>query len=124
MIREIEEAEKKLTEMDQALNKRFATFQEKDEEGRQRLPPGESPERLLKRIDSVRKTVLNQEERARVYADLVSLQNEKIAALDDEIEALKKLIQLDYQDPKSGGVKSKKAAPRPASRQTEGQKSG
>ena len=124
MIREIEEAEKKLTEMDQALNKRFAIFQEKDEEGRQLLPPGESPERLLKRIDAVRKTVLNQEERARVYADLVSLQNEKIAALDDEIEALKKLIQLDYQDPKSGGAKSKKTAPRPASRQTEGQKSG
>jgi uncharacterized protein YgiM (DUF1202 family) len=124
VIREIEEAEKKLTEMDQALKKRFATFREKDDEGRQRLPPGESPERLLKRIDGVRKTVLNQEERARVYADLVSLQNEKIAALDDEIEALKKLIQLDYQDLKSGGVKSKKAAPRPASRQTEGQKSG
>ena len=102
VIREIEEAEKKLTEMDEALNKRFASFQEKDESGRPRLPPGESAERLIKRVDSLRKTILNQEERARIYSDLVVLQNEKIGALDDEIDALKKLIQLDYRETKAG----------------------
>jgi len=102
VIREIEEAEKKLTEMDEALNKRFASFQEKDESGRPRLPPGESAERLIKRVDSLRKTILNQEERSRIYSDLVVLQNEKISALDDEIDALKKLIQLDYRETKTG----------------------
>jgi tetratricopeptide (TPR) repeat protein len=107
VIREIEEAEKKLSEMDEALTKRFASFEETDEAGRPRLPPGESAERLLKRVDGLRKTILNQEERARIYSDLVVLQNEKITALDDEIEALKKLIQLDYQ----GGGKQTKQAP-------------
>lgn len=107
VIREIEEAEKKLTEMDEALAKRFATFKETDESGRPRLPPGESAERLLKRIDGLRKTILNQEERARVYADLVTLQNEKISALDEEIEALKKLIQLDYRGAGDKGAKPK-----------------
>ncbi len=102
VIREIEEAEKKLTEMDEALNKRFASFKEKDESGRPRLPPGESAERLIKRVDSLRKTILNQEERSRIYSDLVLLQNEKISALDDEIDALKKLIQLDYSETKPG----------------------
>ena len=110
VIREIEEAEKKLREMDEALTKRFASFQETDEDGRPRLPPGESAERLLKRVDGLRKTILNQEERARIYSDLVVLQNEKIGAMDDEIDALKKLIQLDYRDTKGG---AKKASPPP-----------
>ena len=116
VIREIEEAEKKLSEMDQALTKRFASFQEKDEDGRPRLPPGESADRLLKRIDGLRKTILNQEERARIYSDLVVLQNEKISALDDEIEALKKLIQLDYQEGGKGAgqAPSKKTVTRSA----------
>ena len=107
VIREIEEAEKKLTEMDEALAKRFASFEEKDEQGRPRLPPGESADRLLKRIDGLRKTIINQEERARIYSDLVMLQNEKISALDEEIEALKNLVQLDYQD---ASTRRKKAA--------------
>jgi tetratricopeptide (TPR) repeat protein len=110
VIREIEEAEKKLREMDEALTKRFASFQETDEDGRPRLPPGESAERLLKQVDGLRKTILNQEERARIYSDLVVLQNEKIGAMDDEIDALKKLIQLDYRDTKGG---AKKASPPP-----------
>ena len=117
VIREIEEAEKKLSEMDEALTKRFASFQETDEDGRPRLPPGESAERLLKRVDGLRKTILNQEERALIYSDLVVLQNEKIGALDDEINALKKLIQLDYRDTKGGAKKAtpppKKAPPKP-----------
>ena len=114
VIREIEEAEKKLTEMDEALAKRFASFEEKDEQGRPRLPPGESADRLLKRIDGLRKTIINQEERARIYSDLVMLQNEKISALDEEIEALKNLVQLDYQDAskrRKKAASAKKAVP-------------
>jgi len=117
VIREIEEAEKKLTEMDDALAKRFAQFEEKDDQGRPRLPPGESADRLLKRVEGLRKTILNQEERARIYADLVMLQSEKISALDDEIDALKKLIQLDYQDtkkPKKRSPAPKQAQPKPS----------
>ncbi len=113
VIRQIEEAEKKLIEMDEALAKRFSAFQEKDEDGRPRLPPGESAERLLKRMDSLRKTVLNQEERARIYSDLVVLQNDKISAMDDEIDALKKLIQLDYREVK-GEPKRASASPKKA----------
>ena len=112
VIREIEEAEKKLIEMDAALNKRFASFKETDESGRPRLPPGESAERLIKRVDAIRKTILNQEERARIYSDLVVLQNEKITALDDEIDALKKLIQLDYRDAKADAPKPAVARPK------------
>ncbi|MEE2752879.1 MAG: SH3 domain-containing protein [Candidatus Latescibacterota bacterium] len=104
VIRKIEEAEKKLSEMDAALNKRFATFKETDESGRPRLPPGESAERLIKRVDALRQTILNQEERARIYSDLVVLQNEKITALDDEIDALKKLVQLDYRDTRDASM--------------------
>jgi hypothetical protein len=113
VIREIEEAEKKLSEMDAALNKRFATFKEKDESGRPRLPPGEGAERLIKRVDTLRQTILNQEERARIYSDLVVLQNEKITALDDEIDALKKLVQLDYRDTKNASRPSAQKPKKP-----------
>ena len=105
--------------MDDALNKRFAAFQETDDDGRPRLPPGESAERLLKRVDGLRRTILNQEERARIYADLVVLQNDKISALDDEIDALKKLIQLDYQDGKGGGKRSPSGTKAPPKAQTQ-----
>jgi len=51
--------------------------------------------------------IVNQEERAQIYADLVVLQNEKLAALDEEVDALKKLIQIDYQE---GSAKKKAEA--------------
>ncbi len=94
LLRSIEEAEQKQAEVDEAFQKRFETF------GREgpRLPAVESTEALLKRVEDLRQTILNQEERAQVYADLVVLQNEKIDALDEEIKALKKLVQLDYRD--------------------------
>ncbi len=101
VIREIEEAEKKLAEMDEALRKHVDAFGSPGEDGRPALPPGETAEALLSKIDALRKTVLNQEERSRIYADLVFLQNEKISALDEEIDALKKLIKLEYADGKS-----------------------
>lgn len=100
LIREIEEAEKKLAEMDEALRKRVDTFGSVGDDGRPALPSGESAEALLAKVEGLRKTILNQEERSRIYADLVYLQNEKIQALDEEIEALKKLIKLDYAEEK------------------------
>ena len=96
--RKIEEAEQKRAEMDEALQRRFDAFGEELEGGRPKLPTIESTETLMKRVDGLRQTILNQEERAQIYADMVVLQNEKIAALDEEIQALKKLIQLDYRD--------------------------
>ena len=95
LLRSIEEAERKRSEMDEALKQRFDRF---GEGGGPRLPPGESSEALLKRVEDIRQTILNQEERAQIYADLVLLQNQKLDALDEEIAALKKLIQIDYQD--------------------------
>lgn len=108
VIREIEEAEKKLAEMDDALRKRVDAFGASGDDGRPALPPGESAEVLLGKIEALRKTVLNQEERSRIYADLVYLQNEKMGALDEEIDALKKLIKLDYP----GGKKALDSKPK------------
>ncbi len=70
--------------------------------------------------------MLNQEERARVYSDLVMLQNEKIDALDEEIEALKKLVRLDFREGRGaaasgrpGGAASAEAPPgRPEEKKT------
>ena len=110
--RKIEEAEQKRAEMDEALQRRFDAFGEELEGGRPKLPTIESTETLMKRVEGLRQTILNQEERAQIYADMVVLQNEKIAALDEEIQALKKLIQLDYRDrpkeTKPAGTKAKK----------------
>tara|TARA_B100001123_G_C15265593_1_gene1008297 strand:- start:41 stop:1531 length:1491 start_codon:yes stop_codon:yes gene_type:complete len=115
VIREIEEAEKKLAEMDEALRKRVDAFGA-SEDGRPTLPPGESAEVLLGKIEGLRKTVLNQEERSRIYADLVYLQNEKITALDEEIDALKKLIKLEYSGGK-GESAPKAVAPKAPAKQ-------
>lgn len=101
LLRAIEEAERKRVEMDDALRQRFKNFDKQTQEGGS-LPVGESSETLLKRIDDLRKSIMNQEDRAKIYADLVVLQNEKLEALDEEIEALKNLIKLEYQDVKQG----------------------
>ncbi|MCZ6633244.1 MAG: SH3 domain-containing protein [bacterium] len=97
LLRAIEEAERKRAEMDEALQQQFVAFGQRGD-GRPRLPTGESPEALLKKVEDLRQTILNQEERAQIYADLVLLQNEKLDAMDEEIVALKKLIQVGYQE--------------------------
>lgn len=103
LFRTIEEAERKRLELDDALQQRLAAFG--GAEGQSpRLPSGESSEALLKKIEDLRQVIVNQEERAQIYADLVVLQNEKLAALDEEVDALKKLIQIDYQE---GSAKKK-----------------
>ncbi len=109
LLRSIEEAERKQAEMDEALKQRFDAFAKEGPSGGPKLPGVASTEALLKRVEDLRQTILNQEERAQIYADLVVLQNEKIGALDEEIDALKKLIQLDYRDSRKGRqVKSEK----------------
>ncbi len=105
LVRAIEEAERKRAEMDEALRRRFDTIGKEALEGGPKLPGVEPTEALIKRVEDLRQTILNQEERVQIYADLVVLQNEKIEALDQEIEALKKLIQLNYRD---AGKRSKK----------------
>lgn len=103
LFRTIEEAERKRLELDEALQQRLVAFG--GGEGQSpRLPAGESSEALLKKIEDLRHVIVNQEERAQIYADLVVLQNEKLAALDEEVDALKKLIQIDYQE---GSAKKK-----------------
>lgn len=102
LLRAIEEAERKRTDLDEALGQRFDAFHKAPQEGGPRLPSVESSEALLKKVDELRQTILSQEERAQIYADLVVLQNEKLDALDEEIEALKKLIQIDYRDARKG----------------------
>jgi len=102
VLRAIEEAERKRADLDTALGQRFDAFHKAPQEGAPRLPSVESSEALLKKVDELRQTILGQEERAQIYADLVVLQNEKLDALDEEIEALKELIQLDYRDARKG----------------------
>jgi CHASE3 domain sensor protein len=82
-------------ELDETLQQRLTAFS--GAEG-PRLPSGESPEGLLKKVEDLRQVILNQEERAQIYADLIVLQNEKLSAMDEEVDALKKLIQIDYQE--------------------------
>ncbi len=98
LLRSIEEAERKRAEMDLALQQRFENLGAEGASGGPKLPGVESTEALLKRVEDLRQTILGQEERAQIYSDLVVLQNEKIEALDEEIDALKKLIQIDYRD--------------------------
>ena len=98
LLRAIEEAERKRTELDKALGQQFDAFSKGAGQGGPRLPSIGSAEALLKKVEDLRQIILNQEERAQVYSDLVVLQNEKLDALDEEIDALKKLIQLDYRD--------------------------
>ncbi|MDA0710084.1 MAG: SH3 domain-containing protein [bacterium] len=95
LFRAIEEAERKRLELDESLQQRLATF---GNGGSPKLPTGQSSESLLKKIEDLRKVILNQEERAQIYADLIVLQNEKLSTLDEEVDALKKLIQIDYQE--------------------------
>jgi SH3-like domain-containing protein/tetratricopeptide (TPR) repeat protein len=95
LFRAIEEAERKRLELDETLQQRLTAFS--GAEG-PRLPSGESPEGLLKKVEDLRQVILNQEERAQIYADLIVLQNEKLSAMDEEVDALKKLIQIDYQE--------------------------
>ena len=102
LLRSIEEAERKRSEMDVALQERFNSIGEAGTPGAN-LPTVESTEALIKRVEALRQTILNQEERAQVYADLVVLQNQKIQALDEEVAALKRLIMLDYRGKKKGG---------------------
>jgi LPXTG-motif cell wall-anchored protein len=97
LLRSIEEAERKRLELDEALQQRLSAFEIDSSDGRPRLPAGESSEKLLKKIDDLRKVIVNQEERAQIYSDLIVLQSEKLAALDEEVDALKKLIQIDNQ---------------------------
>jgi tetratricopeptide (TPR) repeat protein len=101
LLRAVEEAERKRAELDEALSQQFQTVGKDAETGPQ-LPEVASAEALLKRVEDLRHTIISQEERAQIYAELVVLQNQKIEALDDEIEALKKLIQLDYAESAKG----------------------
>ena len=107
LLRAIEEAERKRSELDSALKERFDSFQ--GGEGGSRLPAGASSETLLKKVEDLRAVILNQEERAQIYSDLVVLQNEKLEALDKEIAALKKLIQIDYREGNSKPTSGKQA---------------
>ncbi len=106
LLRAIEEAERKQAEMDEALRQRFDTMGK----GGPKLPNVESTDALIKRVEDLRQTILSQEERAQIYADLVLLQNEKIDALDEEIDALKKLIVMNFQDGQKEGKQKGKAA--------------
>lgn len=99
LLRAIEEAERKRLELDETLQQRLSVFEGQDG----KLPTGISSEALLKKVEDLRHVILNQEERAQIYSDLIVLQNEKLTALDEEIEALKKLIQIDYREGGAGG---------------------
>ncbi|HCR18362.1 MAG TPA: hypothetical protein DIU35_12850 [Candidatus Latescibacteria bacterium] len=110
LLRAIEQAEEKRSEMDEALQQRFDAFGKETTSGGPKLPAVVSTEALMKRVDALRQTIVSQEERAQIYADLVVLQNEKIDALDEEVDALKKLIKMDYNE--SGKKASKSAKPK------------
>lgn len=100
LLRVIEEAEKKQEEAEERIRKQFEAFGGVTlEEGEAlRLPEVEPVQALLKKVEEIRQVVVEQEERARMYTDLIQLQNGKIEALNAEIEALKKLVVLKEEE--------------------------
>lgn len=108
LLRAIEEAEKRQEETEEQIRKRFEAFGGVSVEAGAslELPEAEPIQALLKKVEEIRQVVVEQEERARMYTDLIRLQSGKIEALNEEIEALKRLLQV-----KSEG-ESKREKPR------------
>lgn len=108
LMRVIEEAEKRQEETEEQIRKRFEAFGGVSVEAGAslELPEAEPIQALLKKVEEIRQVVVEQEERARMYTDLIRLQSGKIEALNEEIEALKRLLQM-----KSEG-ESKREKPR------------
>ncbi|OGG55463.1 MAG: hypothetical protein A3F84_01505 [Candidatus Handelsmanbacteria bacterium RIFCSPLOWO2_12_FULL_64_10] len=96
LFRAIEEAERRQEETEEQIRKRFESFGGVSVEAGAslELPEAEPVQALLKKVEEIRQVVVEQEERARMYTDLIRLQNGKIEALNEEIEALKRLLQL------------------------------
>lgn len=96
LLRAIEEAERRQGETEEQIRKRFEAFGGVSVEAGAalELPETEPIQALLKKVEEIRQVVVEQEERARMYTDLIRLQNGKIEALNEEIEALKRLLQL------------------------------
>jgi tetratricopeptide (TPR) repeat protein len=96
LMRVIEEAEKRQEETEEQIRKRFEAFGGVSVEAGAslELPEAEPVQALLKKVEEIRQVVVEQEERARMYTDLIRLQSGKIEALNEEIEALKRLLQM------------------------------
>ncbi len=100
LLKVIEEAEKRQEEAEDQIRKQFEAFGGVSVETGEplKLPEMEPIQALLKKVEEIRQVVVEQEERARMYTDLIQLQNGKIEALNDEIEALKKLVLLKEEE--------------------------
>jgi tetratricopeptide (TPR) repeat protein len=109
LLRVIEEAEKKQEETEEQIRQRLEAFGGVPVEAGASLglPEAEPVQTLMKKVEEIQQVIVEQEERARMYTDLIRLQNDKIEALSDEIEALKRLIQL-----KSSQLESQREKPR------------
>jgi hypothetical protein len=51
---------------------------------------GEGVDGILDQVEGLRRTLEGQDERVRIYADIVRLQNMKIEAMTEEISRLRK----------------------------------
>ncbi|HJP33746.1 MAG TPA: SH3 domain-containing protein [Candidatus Latescibacteria bacterium] len=85
---------KATTEEEAELNRQIdARWSELKESDATFAPPpssGEGVDGILDQVDGLRRTLEGQDERAKIYADIVRLQNMKIDAMTEEISRLRK----------------------------------
>jgi uncharacterized protein YgiM (DUF1202 family) len=77
-------------ELDGQINVRWRELQESAAAFAPKAIAGEGVDGILDQVDGLRQTLEGQDERARIYADIVRLQNMKIDAMTEEISRLRK----------------------------------
>jgi len=77
-------------ELDTQINTRWRELKDSTAAFAPKPSTGEGVDGVLDQVECLRLTLEGQDERARIYADLVRLQNMKIDAIEEEIERLRK----------------------------------
>ena len=77
-------------ELDTQINTRWRELRESAAAFAPKPSTGEGVDGILDQVEGLRKTLEGQDERVRIYADLVRLQNMKIDAIEEEIGRLRK----------------------------------
>ncbi|MDA0337804.1 MAG: SH3 domain-containing protein [bacterium] len=78
------------TELDGQINSRWQELRESAAAFAPKPATAEGVDGILDQVDGLRQTLEGQDERARIYADIVRLQNMKIEAMTEEISRLRK----------------------------------
>ncbi|MDP7447836.1 MAG: hypothetical protein QF689_04540, partial [Candidatus Latescibacteria bacterium] len=77
-------------ELNRQIDARWSELKESDATFAPPPSSGEGVDGILDQVDGLRRTLEGQDERAKIYADIVRLQNMKIDAMTEEISRLRK----------------------------------